>query len=148
LSFIVFGALSLGVCATELALVDAPYASRAPFDNALTVVLVAGYASLALSVLQVDGRALERRGPRALPLRDPQGHCGLDADYAAIMRALEHEKLYRTPGLSIAALARHLAIPEYRVRALINKRLGYRNFNALLHKYRLHDACRRLADPA
>jgi len=40
-----------------------------------------------------------------------------------------------------------LAIPEYRLRALINKRLGYRNFNALLHEYRLRDACAWLADP-
>ena len=34
------------------------------------------------------------------------------------------------------------------MRALINKRLGYRNFNALLHEHRLRDACERLADPA
>jgi AraC-like DNA-binding protein len=41
-----------------------------------------------------------------------------------------------------------LGVPEYRLRALINKRLGYRNFNALLHEYRLRDACAQLADPA
>jgi AraC-like DNA-binding protein len=39
-------------------------------------------------------------------------------------------------------------MPEYRLRVLINKRLGYRNFNALLHEHRLKDACERLADPA
>jgi len=31
---------------------------------------------------------------------------------------------------------------------VINKQLGYRNFNALLHEYRLRDACAQLADPA
>ena len=36
---------------------------------------------------------------------------------------------------------------DIRLRALINKRLGYRNFNALLHEYRLRDACAWLADP-
>lgn len=47
-----------------------------------------------------------------------------------------------------AIVLKRLAIPEYRLRALINKRLGYRNFNALLHEHRLRDACERLADPA
>ena len=56
--------------------------------------------------------------------------------------------MYLTPGLSIGRLAKRLAIPEYRLRALINKQLGYRNFNALLHEYRLRDACKQLADPA
>ena len=45
------------------------------------------------------------------------------------------------------ALAKRLEVPEYRLRALINKRLGYRNFNALLHEYRLREACLQLADP-
>jgi AraC-like DNA-binding protein len=56
--------------------------------------------------------------------------------------------VYLTHGLSIGALAQQLAIPEYRLRALINQRLGYRNFNALLHEHRLRDACAQLADPA
>ena len=68
-------------------------------------------------------------------------------DHPALMLALEQERVYLRPGLSIGGLAKQLAIPEYRLRALINKRLGYRNFNALLHEYRLRDACAWLADP-
>jgi len=60
----------------------------------------------------------------------------------------EDNRLYREHGLTIADLARKLELPEYRLRALINKHLGYRNFNALLHKYRIEDASRMLADPA
>ena len=67
---------------------------------------------------------------------------------AALTRALQQDKVYLTPGLSIGDLAKRLAMPEYRLRALINKRLGYRNFNALLHEYRLRDACELLTDPA
>jgi AraC-like DNA-binding protein len=72
----------------------------------------------------------------------------LDRDLAALTRALDEERVYLVHGLSINGLAKHLAMPEYRLRALINKRMGYRNFNALLHEYRLRDACQRLADPA
>ena len=79
---------------------------------------------------------------------DPKTDAGFDRDFAALTRALNEEKVYLTHGLSIGALAKRLAMPEYRLRALINKRLGYRNFNALLHEYRLRDACEQLADPA
>jgi AraC-like DNA-binding protein len=145
---IVFGSVSLGVTVTELLLIDAPYASRAPFDNAMTLVMAAGYLCLALTVLRFDDRVLERFVARASPMPDPRVDPGFDRDHAALTRALEQDKIHLTPGLTIAGLAQSLSIPEYRLRALINKRLGYRNFNALLHAYRLRDACDRLADPA
>jgi AraC-like DNA-binding protein len=40
-----------------------------------------------------------------------------------------------------------LKVPEYRLRRLINVRLGYRNFNQMLHAYRVADAAAALADP-
>jgi AraC-like DNA-binding protein len=133
---------------TELVLVDASYASRAQFDNVMTLVMAAGYLSLALAVLRFDDRVLERLMARASAMPDPRVDRSFDRDHAALTRAFEQEKVYLTPGLTIASLAQGLAIPEYRLRALINKRLGYRNFNALLHEYRLRDACERLVDPA
>ncbi|MCG8414207.1 MAG: helix-turn-helix domain-containing protein [Pseudomonadales bacterium] len=56
------------------------------------------------------------------------------------------QKTYLEPGLSIAELAKKLAMPQYKLRHLINKRLGYRNFNALLNEYRIKDACEMLSD--
>ncbi|NKB33551.1 MAG: helix-turn-helix domain-containing protein [Pseudomonadales bacterium] len=56
------------------------------------------------------------------------------------------EKSYLEPGLSIADLAKKLAMPQYRLRELVNKSLGYRNFNALLNEYRIKDACEMLSD--
>ena len=44
-------------------------------------------------------------------------------------------------------LAAKLKLPEYRLRRLINQRLGYRNFNAYLNHYRVEDAKVGLADP-
>jgi AraC-like DNA-binding protein len=57
------------------------------------------------------------------------------------------ERVYRSEDLSIARLAARLAVPEYRLRRLINQRLGYRNFSAYINAFRLADARAALADP-
>lgn len=54
--------------------------------------------------------------------------------------------LYREAGLTISMLAKKLNLPEYRLRAFIHKQLGFRNFNAMLHEYRIEDASGALAD--
>lgn len=51
------------------------------------------------------------------------------------------------PDLSLTALARQLGVPEHRLRRLINKGLGYRNFAAFLNEHRITEARQRLADP-
>ena len=148
LFLVIFGGLAFGITVTELYLIDASYAARAPFDNAITLFMAVGDVTVALVVLRFDSRVLERLVERASPLPDPEGDPGFDRDLAALTKALDAERIYLTPGLTIGDLARRLKIPEYRLRALINKRLGYRNFNALLHEYRLRDAREQLADPA
>ena len=62
-----------------------------------------------------------------------------------LIAAME-EGAYRTQGLTIAALAEHLDTPEHRLRALINRRLGYRNFSAFLNRHRIAEARRKLSD--
>ena len=39
-------------------------------------------------------------------------------------------------------------MPEYRLRRLINQRLGHRNFSSFVNGYRLAEATAALADPA
>jgi AraC-like DNA-binding protein len=56
--------------------------------------------------------------------------------------------IYREPGLTIGVLAGKLAVPEHRLRALINQRLGYRNFSDFLNSHRIADAQAWLSDPA
>jgi len=124
------GGLSFGINATELYLLDAPYASRAPVDNVITLVMAVGYVCVALTVLRFDHGVLERLVEGASPLPDPQIDVNADRDFAALTRSLKEEKVYLTPGLSIGRLAKRLGMPEYRLRALIHKRLGYRNFVA------------------
>ncbi len=75
---------------------------------------------------------------------DPREAAPLDA----LRRLMEEDRAYRQENLSIAALAGRLGIPEYRLRRLINQRLGHRNFAAFLNGYRLADAETALADPS
>jgi AraC-like DNA-binding protein len=71
-----------------------------------------------------------------------------DSAIAAVQRAFADQRVYRDGELTVASLAVKLRMPEYRLRKLIHEQLGYRNFNALLHDYRIAEACLDLADPA
>jgi AraC-like DNA-binding protein len=53
---------------------------------------------------------------------------------------------YLEPGLTIAALADKLNMPEHRLRRLINQHLGFRNFSDFLNHHRITAAQARLAD--
>ncbi|MGO4713222.1 helix-turn-helix domain-containing protein [Bradyrhizobium sp. 2TAF24] len=64
-----------------------------------------------------------------------------------LRRVMESERAYREARLGIAALAARLAIPQYRLRRLINEHLGHRNFTSFVNSYRLADTMWALADP-
>jgi AraC-like DNA-binding protein len=84
-----------------------------------------------------------------VPLRDltvvaePEERAILDR----LRHLIEAERIYREEGLSIAVLAARLGLPEYRLRRLINQRLGHRNFNSFINGYRLAETIAALADP-
>jgi AraC-like DNA-binding protein len=65
----------------------------------------------------------------------------------ALIRLMADERIYRHDNITIGALATRLGIPEYRLRRLINQRLGYRNFNVFLNNHRIEEAKAALADP-
>jgi AraC-like DNA-binding protein len=65
----------------------------------------------------------------------------------ALNELMQVEQVYREENLTITALARRMKLPEPRLRQLINKELGHRNFNAFLNAYRIEDAKRSLGDP-
>jgi len=65
---------------------------------------------------------------------------------AALEMLMTVDHLYREPSLTIGALAERMALPEHKLRRLINHGLGHRNFSAFLNGYRLADAKRWLAD--
>jgi AraC-like DNA-binding protein len=96
--------------------------------------------------------AAVRAGPTqslTIDVRAPASLTGPDAALLAALRKLiDYDKAYREPDLSIASLAQKLDIPEYRLRRLINERLGHRNFSAFINGYRLAEAEAALGDPA
>ncbi len=69
-------------------------------------------------------------------------------DVNSFNKAFKDGQLYREAGLTISMLAKKLNMPEYRLRAFIHKQLGFRNFNAMLHQYRIEDASTALSDKA
>ncbi len=70
-----------------------------------------------------------------------------DRPLAARLEQAMADGLYREPGLTVGALARHLNTREHRLRRLINQGLGFRNFSAFLNLHRLSEAKRLLASP-
>ncbi|MCL9999763.1 MAG: helix-turn-helix domain-containing protein [Erythrobacter sp.] len=146
-----------GILAYELvtgrgsAMVDNPPVSLAGAVLILAVVLFAG-----LTLLRTEPELLVRS---EAPAAEAQGRSEFGAPPASPLSPSEMvlkekleaamaEGMYRTPGLSIAGLAEHLGTPEHRLRALINQRLGYRNFSAFLNRYRITEAKAVLADRA
>ena len=61
---------------------------------------------------------------------------------------MEVEQVFREEGLTIRALADRVGLPEHKLRELINTLLGFKNFNAFLHHYRIGEAQKVLTDPA
>jgi AraC-like DNA-binding protein len=74
---------------------------------------------------------------------DPEERALLDR----LQQLMERDRIYREEGLGIAALAARLGLPEYRLRRLINRRLGHRNFTSFINGYRLAETIAALADP-
>jgi AraC-like DNA-binding protein len=64
---------------------------------------------------------------------------------AGLERVLSEEEIWRRENLTIGTLATHLAVPEHRLRRLINGALGYRNFAALINERRIAAAKTALA---
>ena len=62
-------------------------------------------------------------------------------------RALESDQIFLQEGLTIGKLATHLRCGEHVLRHVINRGLGYRNFNDFLHARRIREACEELVSP-
>ncbi len=111
---------------------------------------------LILMIMLIAGLALLRTDPELLiksqddPVEDdaPKGLTPSETVlYAKLTNAMA-EGVYRQPGLTIVALASQLGTPEHRLRALINRRLGHRNFSSFLNRHRIAEARAKLSDRA
>jgi len=113
-------------------------------------ILAAVVIVIAYSLMRVSGEAIfpiaEAR-PAATPATGESGVADRKL-LEALMRLMADERIYRHEGITIGSLAIRLAVPEYRLRRLINQRLGYRNFNVFLNNHRIEEVKAALADPS
>lgn len=150
--FIVAAGALYTVVNTGTRLLPGPLAEawRGPLD-VLTLSAIATVAAWRMLRTPDD---LFAQGPMPAPPRVPEPAAAPadDPAEAALVGRLESlmqaERVYREEGLTIAALAQRLAVPEYRLRRAINQRLGHRNVNAFLNRYRIDEVKAALADPA
>jgi AraC-like DNA-binding protein len=141
----IVGLYMLGVIAAEIALLGKDPSPLVSTLNVTAILVVSHLACHGLSAARVHAlEAIPKPAP-TLPATPPNEEQRL-LDRLTV--AMEHEFAYRENGLSIAALAAKLAVQEHVLRRLINQRLGFRNFNEFLNRYRVRDACGRLRAPA
>ena len=95
-------------------------------------------------------RQADLLGPplRDTPAAPAEAVLPVDEPLAARLRDyMASERPWRDETLTIAALAARLGEQEYRLRRLINRALGHRNFAQFLNAYRLNEVKTALADP-
>ena len=126
----------------------------APQGDAAEIATVANSAMLAVIVAAISVAMMRVApadlfpAPSAAPVPVAGEAVGDQKLIDALMRLMADERIYRHDNVTIGTLATRLAIPEYRLRRLINQRLGYRNFNVFLNEHRIAEAKAALADPA
>ncbi len=136
-------------------------ASVATLDVAALFVIVAGAA---FGVLRVQASELWPQGRESAAAMAPASTASVASETTALaleatpdpederladalQRAMRDEHAYRIEGLTVRGLADRLSVPEYRLRRVINRRLGQRNFNVFVNSYRLDEASAALSDP-
>jgi len=125
-----------------------PWQSAALFDMHITLSVIGALLSTVMLWIMFRPNAAAYLDPlRSETVRVALEPPPDDSDLEALQRVLDVERVYHDSELTVASLAARVAIPEYRLRRVIHERLQYRNFNALLHRYRIDEACALLADP-
>jgi AraC-like DNA-binding protein len=125
-------------------------------DTANAGLLAGIVAAICYSMMQVAAGDLFPGAPVATAVANLPGRSVAPADSGAadqrlvdaLMRLMADERIYRHDNITIGTLATKLSIPEYKLRRLINQRLGYRNFNVFLNNHRIEEAKAALADPS
>ena len=119
-------------------------------NTANSAILAVVVAAISIAMMRVDGADLFPAAPEVQAEASQAAVVESGADQKlvdALMRLMADDRIYRHDNVTIGTLATRLGIPEYRLRRLINQRLGYRNFNVFLNEHRIAEAKAALADP-
>lgn len=137
--------LGTGVYALHVLAAEAAVQRGSRLDSVLSAVNDVGLfllvGAMSMMLLRVEPDLMRAGAKRPVPA-EPATHLE-----QRLEQLLEGEQIFKTEGLTIGALADRLGEPEYKVRQLINTRLGYRNFGAFLNHYRVREARKLLSDP-
>ncbi|MCP5396561.1 MAG: helix-turn-helix domain-containing protein [Sphingomonadaceae bacterium] len=140
---ILMAALAAGILGYEL--VNYPHGTFPKIEMTLIIALnlFAG-----ATLLQADPQLLCEVEDAETDHSDPQPGSLTPQEIVLLdkLKAAMEAKDYRITGLTIGMLAERLDVPEHRLRALINRRLGHRNFSAFLNRHRIEEARAMLAD--
>lgn len=118
-----------------------PYVILASF-SLFVVALVFNLGSIQTSSSTLK-LVTDNRGARSVPVPADASAESIDQSLVhAIQSAMDEAQLYKEPGLTIADLAGHVGVLEYKARNTINKSMQHRNFNQFLNSYRIKEACR------
>jgi AraC-like DNA-binding protein len=149
LTLVIIGLVSIGAVLLTRVLIDwdSPASFFAHVALTATDLVILVFLLFWLTEADIGRRldfgAVEPAVRSARPLVDAE----LGPALARLTALLEEERACQQEGLTLKALADRVGLPEYRLRKLIHEQLGYRNFNALLHDYRIREACQQLSDP-
>lgn len=115
-----------------------------PVLRIIAALLLLGIStSLILAMTRMDSHIFPEE---KLPEQDPPNSAAEHIDLQRILTMME-QGAFLNDRMTIGSLAQSLGIPEHRMRKLINRKLGHRNFTAFLNQYRIGEAKKRLEEP-
>lgn len=117
------------------------------FEQRLLRVVVALPLNLLLMfwLLRFNGGALafdaqQTTQPKSLGLQNQEY-------YFKLLQTMEQDKAYLDPELTVGSLAKLVGLPAHKLRVLINKSLGYKNFQSFVASYRIKAVKKMLSLP-
>jgi len=127
------------------------------YGSPLCLPIVVSIAALVIAYLLLEGRVGVLLGPAkqalssgeiniedtGIPCSSGEKNAEFD-DVELKLQSVMGEGFYRTERLTLNMLAEKIELPEYKTRALINQKLGYRNFNDYINQLRIAEAGDRL----
>lgn len=145
---ICFTYIALVIIAVQLIGLDTQLVKTIEFSLLFFISLLFNVVSFSVNDLSVfTGHKPEKRLSTLKSLKDENND---DTQFnpkhiEAVLNAMLETKLYRKESLTITELANQLTLQEYKIRRIINNKLGYRNFNDFLNFYRIQEAKQMLS---
>jgi AraC-like DNA-binding protein len=149
LILVLCGGYSIGIMAVELVLAGRPASTELRLLNVvLLAALLFGLACVVLDVSSTVQAAFGWMAPASRSV-EPAHVATRDREQELIERLqqlMTHGGAYRNATLAVASLAARLGVTEKKLRELINRQLGFKNFASFVNAFRLEEVRRRLLD--